>query len=99
MSDLLCGQVARAKGLGLIDLVRSVLPWPLHKDLDVGDMGPCSKNDPNQLGMICSLSIPIITLCALILLLVMVALLDMIFAWLPFFAICFPILKKKGGGS
>lgn len=99
MSDLLCGQVARAKGLGLIDLVRSVLPWPLHKDLDVGDMGPCSKNDPNQLGMICSLSIPIITLCALILLLVMVALLDMIFAWLPFFAICFPILKKKGGGG
>ncbi|MCX9158489.1 hypothetical protein OPU71_20395 [Niveibacterium sp. 24ML] len=99
MSDLLCGQVARAKGLGLVDLVRSVLPWPLHKDLDVGDMGPCSKNDSNQLGMICSLSIPIITLCALILLLVMVSLLDFIFRWMPFFAICFPILKKKGGGS
>jgi len=97
MSDMLCGQVQRAKGLGLVDLVRSVLPFPLHKDLDVGDMQACSKanGDSLQLGMICSLSIPIITLCALILLLIMVSLLDIIFRWMPWFAVCFPILKRK----
>jgi len=94
---MLCGQVQRAKGLGLVDLVRSVLPFPLHKDLDVGDMQACSKanGDSLQLGMICSLSIPIITLCALILLLIMVSLLDIIFRWMPWFAVCFPILKRK----
>jgi hypothetical protein len=47
--------------------------------------------------MICSLSIPIITLCALFLLMIMVALLNFIFFWLPFFLVCFPIpgLKAK----
>jgi hypothetical protein len=95
MSDVLCGQVQRAKGLGLVDLVRSVLPFPLHKPLDVGDMQRCSGSDARQIGMICSLSIPIITLCALILLLVMVSLLDMIFRWLPWFAVCFPVRKKS----
>jgi hypothetical protein len=94
MSDILCGQVQRAKGLGLSDLVRSVLPFPLHKDLDVGSMQRCSGNDARQIGMICSLSIPIITLCALILLMIMVSLLDMIFRWIPWFAVCFPVRRK-----
>ena len=96
MSDVLCGQVQRAKGLGLVDLVRAVLPWPLHKDLDVGGMGPC-RSGGDSIGMICSLSIPIITICALILLLIIVTLLDLIFRWIPFFIICFPVpgLKAK----
>jgi hypothetical protein len=94
MSDVLCGQVQRAKGLGFIDLVLSVLPWPLHKDLDVGGMGPCGEGTP--FGMICSLSIPIITICALILLIIIVTLLDLIFRWLPFFIICFPVPGLKG---
>jgi hypothetical protein len=94
MSDVLCGQVQRAKGLGFIDLVLSVLPWPLHKDLDVGGMGPCGGSNP--MGMICSLSIPIITICALILLIIIVTLLDLIFRWIPFFLICFPVPKLKG---
>jgi hypothetical protein len=92
ISDMLCGQIQRAKGLGLIDLVLSVLPWPLHKDLDVGTGGPCSVN----IGMICSLSIPIITICALILLIIFVSLFDLIFHWLPFFIMCFPIPGLKG---
>jgi hypothetical protein len=92
VSDLLCGQMQRAKGMGLIDLVRMVLPWPLHKDLDMGDGGPCA----NSIGMICSLSIPIITICALILLMIIVSLLDLVFRWLPFFAICFPVPDLKG---
>src|SRR5207248_975078 len=75
MSDVLCGQVGRAKGLGLVDLVLSVLPWPFHKDLPVADAGPCQTDDGLQLGMICSLSLPIITICALILLMIFVALL------------------------
>jgi hypothetical protein len=98
MSDLLCGQIERMKGLTLGDLVRSVLPWPLHKDLSVPEGGPCQQGGVN-VGMICSLSIPIITICALILLIIIVALLDVIFRWLPYFLICFPLprLRAKAG--
>ena len=96
MSDMLCGQVNRMKGITLGDLVRSVLPWPLHKDIDVPDGGPCS-GDGLQLGMICSLSIPIITICALIMLMIIVSLLDFIFRWLPFFLICFPLPGLSAG--
>lgn len=101
MSDMLCGQVQRARGLGLVDLVRSVLPWPLHKPLDVGAGGPCQNGGGLNIGMICSLSIPIITICALILLMIIVNLLDFIFRWLPYFVMCFPIpgLKGKKGAS
>lgn len=103
LSDVLCGQVQRAKGLGLIDLIRHILPWPLHKDLELGDMGPC-KSGGNSIGMICSLSIPIVTICALILMMIIVSLLDFIFRWLPFLVVCLPIpkgLKAKlpTGGS
>ncbi len=51
-----------------------------------------------NIGMICSFSIPIITICALILLMILVSLLNIIFWWLPFFRICFPLptLKAKG---
>jgi hypothetical protein len=99
ISDVLCGQIQRAKGLGLGDLVRSVLPWPLHKDLDVGGMGPCKSSPEANIGMICSLSIPIITICALILLMIIVSLLDFIFRWVPWFIMCFPVpglTAKKG---
>lgn len=95
MSDVLCGQVQRAKGLGLIDLIRAVLPFPLHKDLDTGGLGPCGDSG-GSIGMICSLSIPIITICALILLIIIVTLLDLIFHWLPWFILCFPVPGLKG---
>ncbi|MFL6227732.1 MAG: hypothetical protein ACJ741_03020 [Pyrinomonadaceae bacterium] len=99
MSDMLCGQVARMKGLTLGDLIRTVLPWPLHKDLSVPDGGACVQGGL-EVGMICSLSIPIITICALILLMIIVSLLDIIFHWMPFFLICFPLpgfaSKAKG---
>ena len=98
ISDVLCGQITRAQGLGLGDLIRTVLPWPLHKDLDVPDGGPCA-DDGLSLGMICSLSIPIITICALILLMIMVSLLDIIFHWVPFFIMCLPFPKFKGKPS
>ena len=99
LSDMLCGQVQRAKALGLIDLIRQVLPWPLHKEIDIGDGGGCKDGRNVDIGMICSLSIPIITICALILLMIIVSLLDFIFRWLPWFVMCFPVpgLKAKGG--
>jgi hypothetical protein len=93
ISDALCGQLQRAKGLGFGDLVLSVLPWPFHKDLDVGGdgIGRCQSSSGASLGMICSLSIPIITICALILLMMIVLVLDMIFKWIPWFIVCFPL--------
>lgn len=91
VSDMLCGQVKRARSLGLGDLIRSVLPFPLHKDLDVSN-DPC-QDGANPIGMICSLSIPIITICAFILLMVIVSLLDFIFRWIPYFILCFPLPK------
>ena len=94
ISDMLCGQINRVKGMTLGDLVLSVLPWPFHKDLPVGDGGPCQKGGL-EIGMMCSLSIPIITICALLLLMIIVFLLDFIFRWIPFFIFCFPLPKFK----
>jgi hypothetical protein len=96
ISDVLCGQINRVKGLSLGDLVRSVLPWPLHKDLSVPDGGACKDGAGLQIGMICSLSLPIITICALLLLMIIVFLLDIIFRWVPYFMICFPLPGLKG---
>jgi hypothetical protein len=99
ISDTLCGQLGRLKGLTFGDLVLSVLPWPFHKDLPSLETegGPCKTGDGLSLGMICSLSIPIVTICALILLIIMVALFDFLFKWIPYFVICFPLpgLKAK----
>lgn len=65
------------------------------KQLMDGDL-----DNPNGfgLGMICSFSIPIITICAFIVLMIFLVLLNIIFWWLPFFRICFPLptLKAKG---
>lgn len=97
MSDLLCGQMKRVRRLGFGDLVLSVLPWPFHKDLDVGEMAPCKQGAGGpSFGTICSLSIPIITIVAFILLIVIATLLDLIFRWLPFLMVCFPVPGLKG---
>jgi len=94
LSDMLCGQVSKARGMGLGDLVRSVLPFPLHKDLDTST--PECDKDGITVGMMCSLSIPIITICAFLLLMIMVTLFDLIFRWMPFFILCFPVPNFKG---
>ncbi len=97
ISDMLCGQIGRFKSLSLGDLVLSVLPWPFHKDLSMSapDNGACKTGGGVEFGMICSLSIPIITICALILLMIIVFLFDLIFKWIPFFIMCFPLPKFK----
>ena len=100
MSDTLCGQVTRAGSLTLGDLVLSVLPFPFHKGLDLssGNSAPCASGGAPS-GMVCSFSIPIITICALLMLIIIVKLLDIIFFWMPFFQICLPLPKfsAKGG--
>jgi hypothetical protein len=103
ISDMLCGQMTAMCNLSLGDLVLSVLPWPFHKDLDASGMNPKPCTDPSggaSAGMMCSFSIPIITICALILLIIMVKLFDMVFSWMAFFKFCFslPKFKAKSGG-
>jgi len=51
------------------------------------------------LGMICSFSIPIITICALIILFMFVLMLNIVFFWMPFLKICFPIPTLTSKGS
>ena len=59
------------------------------------DEGKLGKPASFDFGMVCSLSIPIITIVALILLMIMVQLLNIIFWWLPFLKVCLPIPKKS----
>lgn len=92
MSDVMCGQFSSVKSLSFADLIFSVLPFPLHKDLNVGDMKPCGSPGL-EAGIACSFSLPIITICALLLLMIIVKLLDIIFFWMPFFQICLPVPK------
>lgn len=98
LSDVLCGQFSAMRGLGFGDLIRAVLPWPLHKDLGVTPSS-CTDGGGLSVGMVCSFSIPIITLCALILLMIIVKLLDIVFFWLPFFQICLPVPKFDAKGD
>ncbi len=46
-------------------------------------------------GMICGFNIPIITICAFLLLNIILSLLNIIFWWLPFVRICIPFPKSK----
>ena len=62
------------------------------KDMSDGNIGDAG----NDIGMICSFSIPIITICSLILLLVLVTALNLVFFWIPFFKICLPVPGLKG---
>jgi hypothetical protein len=49
-----------------------------------------------ELGWICSFSIPIITLCAFIVLNIFLSLFDLFFRWMFFIKICIPFPKFKG---
>jgi hypothetical protein len=64
-----------------------------------GDMKKLGKGeDPGkgmEIGWLCSFSIPIITLCAFIVLHIFLSLLDFIFRWMLWIKICIPIPKPK----
>lgn len=87
-----------AKGAAMItpgdtfDLMnRLKLNKGVHPDaLPEGDSGP-------GLGIqwICSFSLPVITLVAMILLMIMISLLNIVFFWMPWVRICLPFPKLK----
>ena len=52
-----------------------------------------------KLGWICSFNIPIITICAFIVLNIFLSLFDLFFRWMMFIKICIPFPKKGGGDS
>jgi hypothetical protein len=61
-------------------------------DVDITDVeGSTDESKPLDLGVICSFSIPIITICALILLMIIVSLLNFVFFWIPLLRICLPL--------
>jgi hypothetical protein len=95
ISDSLSCQIEKARSLTFGDLVLSVLPWPFNKKLNTS--GAKCNSSGIDIGKICTLSIPIITICALILLIIFVLLLDIIFKWVPYLIFCLPIpgLKAK----
>jgi hypothetical protein len=53
--------------------------------------GDLADEEHWDLGVLCSFSLPIITIVALLLLILIVILLNIVFFWLPFFRICLPI--------
>jgi hypothetical protein len=57
--------------------------------------GKFPNTDGLTLGWICSFSIPIITICAFIVLNIFLSLFDLIFQWMMFLKICIPFPKKK----
>ena len=96
ISDMLCGKIKKIKKITFADLVLSVLPWPFHKNLpSMGPTGPC-KSKGKTIGMFCSISIPIVTLCALILMIIIVNLFNIFFGWIPYLFMCLPIPGFKG---
>ena len=61
------------------------------KEKDVLDDNASVGPGGIDIGWICSFSLPIITLCAFILLMIIVILLNIVFWWIPLLKICFPI--------
>lgn len=68
-----------------------------------GDMKKLKDGEGSTSGLgiawICSFSLPIITLCAFIVLSIFLSLFDLIFRWMAFIKICIPAPKRTEGGS
>jgi hypothetical protein len=54
--------------------------------------GQLAAGDSFDIGLLCSFSIPIITIAALMALMIVISLLNIVFWWAPFLKICLPIL-------
>lgn len=96
LSDMFCGQMKAMRKLTFLDLILSVLPWPLHRDLPTPSPSPCADGGSNPLGLFVAISIPIVTICAFVLMIIMVTLFDLIFRWLPYLIVAFPIPGLRG---
>ncbi len=76
------------------NLRRQMQRFQGKKASDVED-GDLNSEGGFNLGMICSLSIPIITIVAMMLLLIFVFVLNIVFFWIPLFKICLPLNFKS----
>jgi hypothetical protein len=56
--------------------------------------GQFADGETLEIGLLCSFSIPVITICAVLVLMIFIDLLNIVFWWLPFLRICFPILRR-----
>jgi hypothetical protein len=80
--------------------VAFAVPGALFKMLQQNDPKKLIKGEgsssggPSQPDWICGFNIPIITICAFILLSIILSLLNIIFWWLPFVKICIPIPRS-----
>lgn len=63
-------------------------------DLSTAFKGKVGKGGGYSLGRICSFSIPIVSLCAMIVLMIFISLLNIVFWWKPFLKICLPIPRR-----
>jgi hypothetical protein len=86
-----------AKGVGIA--TSKELRAQVDRARNAGMKGLVDKDIPSgssfDFGLICQLSIPIITICAFILLMIIVQLLNIIFQWIPYFILCLPRIGKK----
>jgi hypothetical protein len=57
--------------------------------------GSVGDGDSLGFGEICSFSIPIISICALLVLMIFVSLLNIVFWWIPFLKICLPVPEEQ----
>ncbi len=79
------------------------VPPSLRKTLEKLDMNKLLEGSHEQgsgsFGMICGFNIPIITLCAFIVLQIFLMLLHIVFFWLPFVRICIPFPGAASASS
>jgi hypothetical protein len=78
--------------------LRKKLDGIAGKEKDLLDNNASISDGGIDIGLICSFSLPIITLCAFILLMIIVILLNLVFWWIPLLKICFPLglsIKKN----
>ncbi|MBK1657110.1 hypothetical protein [Paracraurococcus ruber] len=91
LADLRRG-AARGAAFAIPRDVMAKLSGLRSKDGAAGALkGEMPAESPLGLDFICSFSIPVITLCALILLMIVINLFNLIFWWLPWVIICLPL--------
>jgi hypothetical protein len=83
------------KNVGFI--ISKQLDAQISKAVDLNKLlkGEMADGQELDIGWICSFSIPIITICAMIVLMIFVNLLNIIFWWMPFLRICIPIISPR----
>lgn len=98
MPDIGIGSLRRFKknvGFILSAALRGKVKSLSGKKLQDIDDGNVSDGPPEEGGEICTFAIPIIMLCAMIVLFIFLVLLNIVFFWLPLLKICLPLPKGK----